>query len=61
MHDNKWIHIDLKPDNIVILKESGKLKPKLIDMGFAIYMGDEVSKRDECLGTPYYMSHKLLV
>ena len=62
-HEAGFIHRDIKPDNIYIIKtEEGKFFPKIIDFGIAKLKnpdegGDSVVTRiDAVMGTPLYMS-----
>jgi alpha-tubulin suppressor-like RCC1 family protein len=62
-HEAGFIHRDIKPDNIFLVKtDEGTLFPKLIDFGIAKLknpdeQGDSVVTRiDAVMGTPLYMS-----
>lgn len=41
LHAQGVVHRDIKPENIIMLSESGVLRPVLIDFGLAIRPGDE--------------------
>ena len=50
VHEEKFIHRDIKPQNIII--DENTMKLKLIDFGLAIKI--EKDNEDEQCGTPLY-------
>lgn len=61
-HAKGLVHRDLKPDNIVLAREGGRIVPKLIDFGMALDVNEEVpiTQVGVRLGTPLYMSPEQL-
>lgn len=55
LHRNNIIHLDLKPDNILIQENEGKLIAKIIDFDSSILKGESVSPED-LVGDPIYYS-----
>lgn len=55
LHSNNIIHLDLKPDNILIQENEGKLIAKIIDFDSSILKGESVSPED-LVGDPIYYS-----
>lgn len=53
-------HRDLKPDNILIQIENGKLNLKLIDFGIAIDLADHQNGFNNISGTAEYMPPKVI-
>ena len=41
-HEQGIVHRDLKPANVMVLARAGRLLPKLLDLGIAKMMGDEL-------------------
>ena len=56
------MHRDLKPDNILIERDSeGRLKKcKLIDFGFACHINDVEATKNTC-GTPNYVAPEVFL
>ena len=52
-HHAGFVHRDLKPNNILIDKES---RPHVVDFGLAIHESIQSDRRGESAGTPGYMS-----
>jgi|GEM_PF-1694978 len=56
-HRKQLIHRDIKPANILLLKEDGRLIPKIVDFGLArIGSHSDISATGYYLGTPFYMA-----
>lgn len=55
LHRNNIIHLDLKPDNILIQENEEKLIAKIIDFDSSILKGESVSPGD-LVGDPIYYS-----
>ena len=59
-HPQKFIHRDLKPQNILLKKENGKYIARISDFGLsksAITAGiSQITKTGEVAGTPFFMS-----
>ena len=55
LHRNKIIHLDLKPDNILIQEWEGKLIAKIIDFDSSMIEGDTVPS-EELVGDQLYLS-----
>ena len=60
-HDAGVVHRDIKPDNVFLAEEGGRVVPKLVDFGLAhvddrIDAGPTLTKTEMVAGTPDYMS-----
>jgi hypothetical protein len=56
-HKNGVIHRDLKPDNIILVRDKDSLVVKVLDFGIAKMVGGEnLTMTGEGFGTPSYMS-----
>ncbi len=60
-HNKGVIHRDIKPGNIIIVKDNGDESVKLVDFGIAKLIRDDdsgpnLTKTGEIFGTPSYMS-----
>jgi len=58
LHCNRVLHRDLKPQNVLIEKASGKAK--LADFGFARKFGETTLVLTSIKGTPLYMAPELI-
>ena len=58
LHCNRVLHRDLKPQNVLIEKASGKAK--LADFGFARKFGETTMVLTSIKGTPLYMAPELI-
>ena len=57
MHDKHICHLDIKPENILYVIESGaQLIYKLSDLGLSIKFDSDVETFGRARGTPYYMA-----
>jgi len=58
LHDNLFIHRDLKSDNILINvhmnKDDGPTSVKMADFGFCCMLNSPTEKRKSTVGTPYW-------
>jgi non-specific serine/threonine protein kinase/serine/threonine-protein kinase len=64
-HQKQVLHRDLKPSNVLVVEESGRPVPKVIDFGIAKSLGDPgtgltFDTRLGLVGTPAYMSPEAL-
>jgi serine/threonine protein kinase len=50
VHARRRLHLDLKPDNIVVIEKAGRLHPVLVDFGLAIPFQPGVPLPLECVG-----------
>ena len=57
LHKERVIHRDIKPDNVILLKEGGL---KLLDLGVARLPGLDDELESTAPGTPSYMSPELI-
>jgi serine/threonine protein kinase len=63
MHDNKYVHLDIKPANITIYDvndgDISNIKAKLIDFGLSQKIAD-IKEKKYFAGTPGYMSPEMI-
>lgn len=55
LHKNEIIHLDLKPDNILIQENKGKYIAKIIDFDSSILAGEKIAP-ESLVGDPVYYS-----
>ncbi|MFA5624369.1 MAG: protein kinase [Bradymonadales bacterium] len=53
-HDNGIIHRDVKSGNIMLAKKDKTLK--ILDLGLAKVLDENINEHTQAIGTPYYMS-----
>ncbi len=59
MHDNGYVHLDIKPENITIYDVDSNIKAKLIDFGVSQKIAD-IKGLIYFAGTPEYMSPEMI-
>ncbi len=59
LHNANIAHLDVKPENILIFNQDGKLNAKLADLGYARYVSNPTIPTP-AKGTPLYFSPELL-
>ena len=57
VHDDGYIHRDIKPDNLFLLTNG---TVKLLDLGLVIHAEEVAINEDVCFGTPEYMAPELI-
>lgn len=57
LHNNKKIHRDIKPDNILVTKH-GEIK--IADFGVSSKLTDTNHKANSFIGTPHYMAPEII-
>ncbi len=50
LHNHHILHLDIKPDNIMMMSEGASVKPMLIDFGQAVYFENGKPKRNKGIG-----------
>lgn len=63
VHRNGFLHLDIKPGNIMLLEEPDGIRVKLVDFGLAQLCGTESMKspNGEILGSIFYISPERLL
>ncbi len=56
IHGQQVIHLDLKPDNIIISWAGAGWRVKVIDFGIALYANEQGDRFTPCVGTTLYSS-----
>ena len=58
LHARNIVHRDVKPSNIFLAKEGGRVVPKLLDLGAGKQVGvrDEATVTGHTIGSPHYMA-----
>lgn len=64
-HNRNIVHGDLKPGNIMLVRDDGTLRPVILDFGLAKDLNQQVSVLTErsgewCAGTPAFMAPEVL-
>ena len=60
-HGKQVLHRDVKPSNIRVFSDRGRLAAKLLDFGLAkLSLEEAISHSSTLVGTPYYMAPELL-
>lgn len=55
LHKRNIVHLDLKPDNVMLFERDGELHARVVDLGIAAFTTDEVPPR----GSPDWMAPEL--
>jgi len=60
IHNRGILHLDIKPENIILTGKETKISVTLIDFGISRWMGDELEAYEprDAPGTPFYMSNE---
>lgn len=68
LHKNNILHLDIKPQNVLIKYQNGNYDVKLIDMGLSVYVNpnikyyyDKVKDQDKIISTPKFIPETVLV
>ena len=59
-HKHGIIHRDIKPTNVMVLREDGDLKAKVMDFGVAKLSGGDMTQTGQVVGTLAYMAPEYL-
>jgi serine/threonine-protein kinase len=59
-HRSGIIHRDIKPTNVMVLREDGELRAKVMDFGVAKLSGGEMTQTGQVVGTLAYMAPEYL-
>jgi calcium-dependent protein kinase len=59
LHQNKIMHRDLKPNNILLASQNSNIEPKIIDFGLAKYIVPEKVSTSEA-GSLVFMAPEVL-
>ena len=63
IHDQNYVHLDIKPENILVFDTPDGIVGKICDFGLAeeIVQKQFLSKEDEgCIGTYFYMAPEII-
>ena len=59
-HKHGIIHRDIKPTNVMVLREEGELRAKVMDFGVAKLTGGDMTQSGQVVGTLAYMAPEYL-
>ena len=59
-HKHGIIHRDIKPTNVMVLREDGELRAKVMDFGVAKLTGGDMTQSGQVVGTLAYMAPEYL-
>jgi len=59
-HKHGIIHRDIKPTNVMVLREDGELRAKVMDFGVAKLSGGDMTQTGQVVGTLAYMAPEYL-
>ena len=59
-HKHGIIHRDIKPTNVMVLREDGELRAKVMDFGVAKLTGGDMTQTGQVVGTLAYMAPEYL-
>lgn len=61
LHDKNIVHLDIKPENLLLTNKDDSGHIKLADFGLAICVAsNQTQESSECVGTPAYWAPELV-